>query len=68
LTEGGVGLALEVDNTLIILALLKDGGALDLGYILGLGSWDAALGGPIADIVVADRATAVAIIVALEIH
>lgn len=68
LTEGGVGLALEVDDALIVLALLKDGGALDLGYILGLRGWDAALGGPVADIVVADRATAVTIIVALEMH
>lgn len=69
LAEGSVRLALEVDDALVVLALLKNGGALDLGYILGLGGRDAALlGRPVADIIVADGATAVAIDVMLETH
>jgi hypothetical protein len=68
LAEGGVGLALEVDDALVVLALLEDGGALDLGYVLGLGGRDATLGGPVADIIVADRSTAVAIDVLLGMH
>jgi hypothetical protein len=68
LAEGGVGLALEVDDALVVLALLEDGGALDLGYVLSLGGRDATLGGPVTDIIVADRSTTVAIDVLLGMH
>jgi hypothetical protein len=71
LAKCGVGLALEVDDALVVgLALVEDGRTLNLGYILDLGSRgsasETALGRPGADILVTKRAAAVSINMKLE--